>query len=143
MWRGWEFSGRVQGGFREGSGRAECVWRVVSVRTLCHSERSEESGNQCESLCSWQILRLRCAPLRMTKGGGFRENSERIQRVSGRAVCVFHVVSLLSLFSPCLLSVLSLLPQNDATRKLCSFIFALSSWFFSIIFYTFYMLYSC
>ena len=36
----------------------------------CHSERSEESGNWGDSisaLCSRQILRLRCAPLRMTK----------------------------------------------------------------------------
>ena len=57
---------------------AECVWRVVSVRSLtslcslCHSERSEESGNWGDSisaLCSRQIIRLRCATLRMTKGG--------------------------------------------------------------------------
>ena len=74
--RGWEFSGRVQRGFREGSGRAECVFHVVSVRFQ----------------------------------GGFRENSERIQRVSGRAVCVFHVVSLLSLTSLCLLPALPVLP---------------------------------
>ena len=106
------FQGVVQRVFREDSGRAVCVFHVVSLfslSSLCHSERSEESGNWGDSisaLCSRKILRLRCATLRMTKGG-FREDS-------GRAVCVWRVVSVLSLCFLPVLSLLSLCPQDDA-----------------------------
>ena len=74
---------------------------LLSLTSLCHSERSEESGNQCDSisaLCSRQILRLRYATLRMTKGEVCREDS-------GRAECVWRVVYVHSLFSLC--------PQDD------------------------------
>ena len=66
----------------------------------CHSERSEESGNWGDSisaLCSRQILRLRCATLRMTKeeraSGRFQEFSERVQG----GLSAFGALSLCSL----------------------------------------------
>ena len=101
---------------------------TLSFRILpyCHSERSEESGNQYDSifaLCSRQILRLRSAPLRMTRGEfsgrvqrGFREGSVRVQRgfredsesfrEGGVVRCVVIDIVLLS---SCTLSVTSLL----------------------------------